>query len=408
MKSRRSVHGRKQHHLPGLLAAVTIAMCAGVVLAERVTRFDGKTLDAEVASIDDQRVVLANNAGGPIPLGELWKIERAQPAMTGSGLVERVILQRGEIPAKECAVQEGVCRFQWVGGREAAIPQAAVRALLMDPGVVALARDAIGLALEKTNATDQVVAIGQDNTVLTIEGSVKAISDKAIELQYKGQDRTLSRSKVGAVVFGRTGTAERVSGALPWKAMAADGAWIEGTDARLAEGVLTLAVGAGKLELPWPAVLRLEHRGKTVRFLSQMDPAQVTGGPVVTLALPWQRDQNAMGRPLRLRGEIRETGLGTHAPSELAFDLPTGAVRFLAVVGLDEEFGRAGDCVVVVLVDDQEKLRQRIRGTDAAIPVDLDVRNGRRLTLRSEPGENLDIGDHVNWYDARLATDGRD
>jgi hypothetical protein len=122
----------------------------------------------------------------------------------------------------------------------------------------------------------------------------------------------------------------------------------------------------------------------------------------VALALPWQRDRNAMNQPLRLRGAIRETGLGTHAPSELVFDVPEGAKRFLAVVGLDEEYGRGGDCVIVVQVDDREALRRRMSGKDAALPVDIEIRDGRKLTLRAEPGENLDIGDHVNWYDARL------
>ena len=53
-------------------------------------------------------------------------------------------------------------------------------------------------------------------------------------------------------------------------------------------------------------------------------------------------------------------------------------------------------------VDDREALRRRMRGKDAALPVDIEIRDGRKLTLRAEPGENLDIGDHVNWYDARL------
>ena len=82
--------------------------------------------------------------------------------------------------------------------------------------------------------------------------------------------------------------------------------------------------------------------------------------------------------------------------------MPAGARRFLAVVGLDEEYGKRGDCVVTVLLDDREAFRRRLRGTDKALPADIEVGTARRLTLRAEPGENYDIADHVNWYDARI------
>jgi hypothetical protein len=204
------------------------------------------------------------------------------------------------------------------------------------------------------------------------------------------------------VVFGRTEAPARAAGPLPWKATVAGGAWVEGSDVRLTDGVLTMTIGSSALVIPWSQVCSLEHRSKKASFLARMDPVRATEVSLVALALPWQRDRNAMNQPLRLRGAIRETGLGTHAPSELVFDVPEGAKRFLAVVGLDEEYGRGGDCVIVVQVDDREALRRRMLGKDAALAVDIEIRDGRKLTLRTEPGENLDIGDHVNWYDARL------
>lgn len=387
-----------------LTVGMAVAVLGGPAGAERITRFDGTTLKADVLAIDGERVTFTNDASASMPLDHLWKIECAQPAASVSGLVERVLLDRGDIPAANTTLRDGVCRFEWAGGREAAIPRASVRALLLDAGVAALARDAIARALEKTNAEDQVVAVGQANAVLTINGSVKTVSDKAIDMQYEGQDRTLGRSKVGAVVFGGTGISARISAALPWKVTAAGGARVEGSDARLADGRLTLAVGAGKLDMPWSALQRLEHRGKGAHFLSQMDPVHATGGAVVTLALPWQRDRSAMNLPLRLRGELCETGLGTHAPSELVFEVPEGAQRFMATVGLDEDYGRKGDCVVSVQIDDRDAFRRRLRGTDDPVPVSLEVRGGQRLTLRVDPGENYDMGDHVNWYEARLLT----
>jgi hypothetical protein len=383
-----------------LLAAwLALTVCAGPAAAERLTRIDGGIAEVTVTAIEGGGVALSNAA---VPLGELWRIERTPPAFAASGMVERIILDGGEIPARRLTVQNGVCRFDWAGGSDVAIPQAAVRALILETGAGAATREATARALDKRIAADQVAAVGEDNLVLTLDGRVKTVGAGAIVMEYQGKDRTVSRAKVGAVVFGRTGTPERAAGALPWKATVAGGAWMEAGDARLADGVLTLTIGAGTLEVPWAKVCRVEHRGKKVRFLSGMDPVRATEGAVVTVPLPWQRDRSAMNRPLRLKGEIHDTGLGTHAPSELVFDVPEGAQRFMAIVGLDEEYGRRGDCVVMVQIDDREALRRRLRGTDEPLPVDIEIGNGRRLTLRAEPGENHDLGDHVNWYDARL------
>jgi hypothetical protein len=383
-----------------LVAVVVMMGCSWLSAAERLTRIDGKTAEVQVVAIDGERVVLTNAAVAAVALDDLWRIERTAPSVAASGTVDRVVLNGGEIPVSRLTVTDGICRFDWAGGSDAAITQSVVRALLLATG--AATGDATARALEKFSEADQVVAIGPDGAVLTIDGSVKSVGTNSIVVQYQGKDRTLSRSKVGAVVFGRAGATERAAGTLPWRATVVGGAGVEGNDVRLVDGVLTLTIGAGTLDVPWSKVCGLEHRGKMVRFLSRMDPVSASGDAIVSLALPWQRDRSAMKGPLRLRGEIRDTGLGTHAPSELVFDVPDGTQRFLAVVGLDEEFGQGGDCVIVVQVDDREALRRRMRGKDAPLSVDIEIRGSRRLTLRSEPGENLDIGDHVNWYDARF------
>jgi hypothetical protein len=379
----------------GAVAALTA--CGGAWAAERLTRVDGNTAEVAVSAITGERVTLA---AGEVACDDLWRIERMAPSPAASGMVARVLLGVGEIPVSRVVVSNGICRFDWAGGTDAALTQSVVRALLLTTGEAT--REATARALEKTSDADQVVAVGPDNAALVLDGIVKWVGANAILVQYQDKDRTLSRSKVAAVVFGRPGAPARAPGPLPWRAVAAGGASMEGDDVRLADGVLTMTIDAGTLVVPWTQVCSLEHRSKKVSFLARMDPVRTTEGSLVALALPWQRDRNAMNQPLKLRGDIRETGLGTHAPSELVFDVPEGARRFLAVVGLDEEYGRGGDCVIVVQVDDREALRRRMRGNEAAIPVDIELRDGRKLTLRAEPGENLDIGDHVNWYDARL------
>ncbi len=48
-------------------------------------------------------------------------------------------------------------------------------------------------------------------------------------------------------------------------------------------------------------------------------------------------NKSVIGNPLTMGGKIYERGLGTHANGEAVFDIPAGARRFVAVVGLDDE-----------------------------------------------------------------------
>ncbi|MBA4150728.1 MAG: NPCBM/NEW2 domain-containing protein [Verrucomicrobia bacterium] len=46
-------------------------------------------------------------------------------------------------------------------------------------------------------------------------------------------------------------------------------------------------------------------------------------------------DKNVKGEPLKIANRVYKTGLGTHAPSIIEYDLPEGFVRFQAKVGID-------------------------------------------------------------------------
>jgi putative membrane-bound dehydrogenase-like protein len=114
---------------------------------------------------------------------------------------------------------------------------------------------------------------------------------------------------------------------------------------------------------------------------------------------------NAGGGPLRIAGKALEFGIGTHANSVIAFDLPEGLTRFQARAGLDnggtdqEGCGAAASAQFLVYTSDPDIQRP---GGDSRDPADavaaLDVAEGLEAKLfASEPTllslTNLDI-DH--------------
>jgi hypothetical protein len=76
----------------------------------------------------------------------------------------------------------------------------------------------------------------------------------------------------------------------------------------------------------------------------------------------------------------------------------------MARVGLDDVGGRKGSVRVRLLVDGKERdlgLKSDLRHGDV-LDIRVDVKGGRELTLIVDFGEGGDVGDHVNWVDARL------
>jgi len=376
-----------------------LALCIPPAGAEQLTSIDGKVSEISVTTIENNRIT---SSDGTVPIDDVWRIERMSPPPPPRATATRIILDHGELHAECPTVTSGICRFNWTAGGDASLSQTVVRALILEAATNAAVDEAVTRALNRQSSSDRVVVLGPDNVVLTLNGTVGNVGAGAIDVTYDGRDRTINRGKVAAVLFHRPNRTPRRADPLPWRVTFADGTWLESDRVTLADAMLTITTPGGALALPWTGVSRIEHRGRNITLLSALDPVSATNSAVMTVPLPWRRNRNAMNRPLRLQGRVRDTGLGTHAPSELVFAMPAGARRFLAVVGLDEEYGKRGDCVVTVLLDDREAFRQRLRGTDKALPVDIEIGTARRLTLRAEPGENYDIADHVNWYDGRL------
>ncbi|MCO6457307.1 MAG: DUF1080 domain-containing protein [Pirellulaceae bacterium] len=119
-------------------------------------------------------------------------------------------------------------------------------------------------------------------------------------------------------------------------------------------------------------------------------------------------NQNVSGGPLRIAGKSVEFGIGTHANSVIAYDLPAGITKFRARVGLDNGGTDQGNCGAsasvqfLVFTEEPQRIASRAGGAgggsreaDDAVS-GLDVAEGLEATLfASEPSitslTNLDI-----------------
>ena len=88
--------------------------------------------------------------------------------------------------------------------------------------------------------------------------------------------------------------------------------------------------------------------------------------------------------------------------SELAYRVPQGCKRFIALAGIDPHVLRQGQVQLVITGDDQVLFDEEVKGTGAPLKIDISVQNVRVFRLLVDYGGNLDSGDLVNLCDAKF------
>jgi len=176
----------------------------------------------------------------------------------------------------------------------------------------------------------------------------------------------------------------------------------------------------GPLSAPLPEVTEITFLGGRTRYLSDMEPSQVREhlGPAFQKKMPYRRDANVLGDPLRMGGREYRKGLGVHSYSLLRYDLGGEHSRLQATIGLDDSArpydsqspaADVGHVVFRVRVDERPVLEKAMSWRDAPLPVDIPIAGARVLELEvdfgavegSGPGFNF-ARDRANWAEARI------
>jgi hypothetical protein len=138
----------------------------------------------------------------------------------------------------------------------------------------------------------------------------------------------------------------------------------------------------------------------SVTYLSDLDPVSVRqdwGQPGM--------DRSVQGNPLRIGGREFARGIGTHANSEIVYELDEPGERFEAWVGVDAEMAGYTKSSVVfrLLVDGRERFNSGVmRLNTPPMRVDVPIAGAREIRLIvGDAGDGIDC-DHADWADARL------
>ncbi len=177
------------------------------------------------------------------------------------------------------------------------------------------------------------------------------------------------------------------------------------TRLRLKGEQLELAASGQPASGPLLRTVHLVVDGGRRTWLSDLAPRSVDEQGAFGVVWPWTRDSDLAGGPLLLGGVRYAKGLTVHSAAKLTWDLGGRSVRLRALVGISDAVAPEGDCPVLFRGDGKILWqRERLRGSDAPLPLDIDVRGVHTLALEVGLGERFDIGDHVVLADAYLVT----
>ncbi len=404
----------RKTRLSGFVAcgfAVVVLMIASTSFAQDnvvVTRLNGETIAGTLQSVDSNGSLVGSEFDSSITLNDISTIatDRTVATNAGSGTSFMVRLVGGSsIWTNSITLERDTYRIETVAG-DISLGAEAIQAIIF-----VAHRESASLArlLNEPNATnDRLIAITSSGEQV-VAGVLRSFSNEKIELEFQDRLRTISVSEnvVGVVL---ADLRQSLPEGTRVRALTIDGSTIAGTFRSLGTNQLRLGLaGSKEIVLDWQKIARIHVQSDRLVYLSDLQPVSVQEQALGTIRFPWQVDQNVFGRPLTLfdptNSRFREypRGLGTHSYCRLEYEIAgAGYTRLMALVGLDSAAQHRGDCEVAVLGDGVELWSSRIKGHEPPHPIDVDVKNVSRLVLLVKPGEHLDLGDHVNWVDARL------
>jgi hypothetical protein len=240
-----------------------------------------------------------------------------------------------------------------------------------------------------------------------VEGTLTALDRDSVRLQDENHNEVkLERERVALIALNTELQRSLRPRGTYGRLVLGNGSRLSLASARSADRILSGKTLFGvAVQIPVAELIALDlFQGRAV-YLSDLKPRRYEHTPYLGVRWPYVLDGSVAGHPLRLAGGTYDKGLGLHSACRISYDLGRRYQWFTALVGLDDRTGREGSVRIQVLVDGKPQDLGRddeLTGRDAPRALRVRVAGARELTLVVDFGRHGDVGDHVDWADARL------
>jgi hypothetical protein len=361
-------------------------------------------------------------SGVLLEIDEGWSIKLGDPAnkqIAGSELVElrragarlpaypagmQAILANGDRIAATSLKLNGETLRMRVAGQDMDVPLSGVTVLWFAAPEGADHPEIVRRRLAKTGRKSDLVLLRNGDK---LDGFLGALDEEKIDIDAGKKPVSVRRANAAAVAFNKElANAARPRG-LYGKVVLGDGTRLSLLSAQCQDGKTLkgkTAFGA-PVQLALSDIVALYPYQGAVTYLSDLKPKSYQHTPYLGVRWPLAEDASVAGRDLSIGGDTYDKGLGMHSEARVTYDVPPGQRYFDALVGLNDHTGRSGSVGIKVLVD--SKL-QNIGGdrdvtwSSGPLPIRVGIADAKELTLIVEFGKRGDVGDHVDWANARF------
>ncbi len=373
-----------------------------------IETISGTTVSGDLKNIDTDGTLVGAGLEG-VNIQQVLSIATDRKStLTPAKTVQLKLVDGGQLFVNSPTIDGETIKFAPTSTKLSSISIQSVRAIVFDDS------DLIREALAKPATNEDTIIVENKKGLSRVAGVLESLDDQELVLNFNGKSRPINRQKrkILAIVIADLGL-EPPQGMITTLSLT-DGSTLRGALTGIDESSISmLLTGKQVIQVPHEHFVRLDIDSDSIAYLSAMEPTEVRQQAQFTVERQWQRNLSVEGNPIRLlvsasdskeSTQIQkfENGIGTSSFSRIVFENTNEFSRFRTTAGIDAETSGRGDCVMRVEGDGITLWSQRIRGSDPAVEVDVDIKGISQVALIVDTGEQFDLADHADWARARF------
>lgn len=389
-------------YLIGLLSLLTV--CAHLQAADLKT-LDGQVKKGELVAVSDKSITLRSDGKE-----ETWPTEQtldvdvlppAKPLPPAPYLIVRLI-DGTTLKCLGFGIKGNQAEARLFNGLALTIPLHAIHYVICEAQNEAH-RAEFEQTIIKKPEQDVIRLLSRDGkSINTFEGFLGDVDAKGEFVQFKmeGDVSRVSMARVRGVYYNRK--LDDVPKPTCRIHDLFQNVYAASTVATAGENVELKTPTGVTMALPRGFVQRFDFSIGKLTYLSDLDPLKVEETPIFSDNYHFRRDKNLEGGPLSLSYRPYAKGLAVHSRTILEYDVK-GFNVFRCVLGIDDSVKGYAHAIVRIDADDQQVFKEPVTNRDKPRDLNLKITGASKLRITVDYGDDLDLGDHVIFAEARVS-----
>lgn len=393
-----------------LLVVMLLWCVPAMSMAGEIRTLDGKTYSGEIASLEPTVVRLRSVDGAALTSHELKDvigIDWGTPARQTTRVPYlRIRLIDGTIVyCLTLELKDKQFKAMLISGQKIELPLDQVHHIVCD------AQDTNALAamdaLLAENPKQDVIRVQSrdSNAIEPYEGLIQGANDQGTRLMFKARGleniSSIDVARLRALYFSRSQLG--INDKAVARIYDTFGNCFVVTRYQWGEATCDVTLQAGSsISLTRPSIVKFDLTPGKMVYLSDLEPAKVEETPILSELYRHRRDKNLEGGPISVGRKVYSKGLALHSKTILEYDIQ-GHSMFRCMLGLDDAMAGSAHAVVRIEGDGKELLSTVVSSKEnKPQDVAISIKGMQRLRIIVDYGEDLDLGDHIDFADARL------